>query len=278
MIKHIIPAQIILPLESVKLGRFITSVEQPQQSYHDPPSANEPSVLKTVLNDFNGDLITDRSSGIVSTLLSVISAGLSRKTRSAVHMATDCVKTYTLSNSDSWFDKAVTLPETREWVERALDRGQKVYMVVGFHTITNVKLSHQSNIGHKVEGQLQVPAVSALGAMGITVPFGDVLDPKICVQQQVVDGKRSQFSAPGEYICAIQYRQLRHNWLTRKDMDANQLSGVRHWYSVERSRDEEEGEDDIIRVDLIDMDDIERWERHTTNDTDECFLLGPLRR
>jgi hypothetical protein len=206
----------------------------------------------------------------------VISAGFSRRTRSTVHITTDCVQTYALNNSDSWFDKAITFPETQEWIERALDRGQKVYMVVGFHTITNAKLSQQSSVGHKADGQLQVPAGAVLGAMGVAVPFGDVLDSNIRVQQQVMDDKRSQFSAPGEYICAIQYRQLRHSWLSSKELDASQLSGVRHWYSVERSRDEEDGEDDIVQVDLIDLDGIESWEKHTAKDADECFLLTPF--
>jgi len=273
MVISIIPAQIIVPLESVKLGRFITSVEQPQQSYHDPPSTSEPSVLTTRQDDFTGDRISDRSSGIVSALLSVISGGFSRRTRSTVRIATDCVKTYALGNSDSWFDEATTLPETREWIERVLDRDQKVYMIVGFHTVTNAKLSHQSIVGNKADGQLQVPAASALGAMGVAVPFGDILDSRIRMQLEVIDGERSQSSALGEYVCAIQYRQLRHNWLSSKEMDARQLSKVRQWSSVERSRDEEDGEDDVVQVDLVDLDGFENWEKHATKDGDEIFLL-----
>jgi hypothetical protein len=274
MVVSIVPTQIIVPLESVKLGRLITSVEQPQQSYHDPPSTREPSILTTRQDDFTGDRVSDRSSGIVSTLLSVISGGFSRRTRSTVSIATDCVKTYALGNSDSWFDEATTLPETREWIERVLDRDQKVYLIVGFHTVTNARLHHQSIVGKKAEGQLQAPAASALGAMGAAVPFGDILDSRIHMQLEVIDGERSQSSALGEYVCAIQYRKLRHNWLSSKDMDSSQLSKVRQWSSMEVSRDEEDGEDDVVQVDLIDLDGFENWEKHVTKDGNETFLLN----
>lgn len=257
MIASIIPAQVIVPLESVKLGRFITSVEQPQQSYHDPPSTSEPSVLTTRQDDFTGDRVSDRSSGVVSALLSIISGGLSRRTRSTVSITTDCVKTYALGNSDGWFDEATTFPETREWIERVLDRNQKIYMIVGFHTVTNAKLSHQSTVGNAADGQVQVPTASALGAMGVPVMFRNILDSRIHMQMEIIEGEGSQSSALGEYVCAIQYRQLRHNWLSSKEMDAGQLSKVRQWSSMERTRDEEDGEDDIVQVELADLDGFE---------------------
>lgn len=58
--------------------------------------------------------------------------------------------------------------------------------------------------------------------------------------------------------------KIRHAWLSSKLVDKPRLSQP-WWYSVERLRDEEEGEDDLIEVELAELEDLdEGWVREAS--------------
>ncbi|KAB5572285.1 hypothetical protein GE09DRAFT_956676, partial [Coniochaeta sp. 2T2.1] len=78
-------------------------------------------------------------------------------------------------------------------------------------------------------GQITVPVGLSLAAAGAIVPFGRALDPSAAGS----DGTQSQFVAPGEHICAVQYRKICHQWLSSKHIDKARLSEVRQWPSME---------------------------------------------
>jgi len=78
--------------------------------------------------------------------------------------------------------------------------------------------------------------------------------------------------APGEQICAIVYRKLWHSWLSSKHIDKSRLSEACYWSSMDRARDEEDGEDDIVQVELSDVQDLDRdWENMTIDE--ETFYI-----
>ncbi|KAB5513049.1 hypothetical protein GE09DRAFT_1232254 [Coniochaeta sp. 2T2.1] len=137
--------------------------------------------------------------------------------------------TYVLDNSDTWFDEATLLPATRLWLDQAFDRGQDVYVVVGFHTVTNARVMQESLAGGSAGGQITVPVGLSLAAAGAIVPFGSALDPSAAVYQQGSDGTQPQFVAPGEHICAVQYRKICHQWLSSKHIDKAGLSVDPRW-------------------------------------------------
>ncbi|KAB5581200.1 hypothetical protein GE09DRAFT_988271 [Coniochaeta sp. 2T2.1] len=263
----IVLPQIFLPQNSVKLGRLTTSVEHPHQSHHDPPAASPPPMLTSLHASYTGEQHVSNTSGFGSTLTSLLSAGFSKRAKTRTRVTTEHVKTYILDDSDAWFDEATRLPVTRRWLERAFDRGQDVYMVVGFHTVTNASVTQESVAGRSAEGQITVPAGLSLAAAGVVVPLGSALDPGVAVYQQGYEGTQSQFVAPGEHICAVQYRKIRHQWLSSKHVDKARLSDVRQWSSMERARDEEDGEDDIVEVDFTDVHELDGdWDKQTVND------------
>ncbi|KAL2136725.1 hypothetical protein VTI74DRAFT_1766 [Chaetomium olivicolor] len=168
-------------------------------------------------------------------------------------IATEHVKTYTLDNSDGWFEEATRLQATRAWLERAIDRGHDIYMIVGFHTITNANIRQESVVGKSAGSQINVPASLSLAAAGVVALLGDAVDPNVAVHQQCLDGAQSQFVVHGEQVCALEYRKICHSWLSSKHIDKSRLSKVRQWPSIDRARDEEDGVDDIIEVELADV-------------------------
>ncbi|KAB5539210.1 hypothetical protein GE09DRAFT_1248163 [Coniochaeta sp. 2T2.1] len=226
--------QFFLPQNSVRLGRLTTSVDHSHQGYHDPPAASPPPMLTSLHASYTGEQHTSSTSGFGSTLTSLLSAGFSKRAKMKIRVTT----------------------------EDAFDRGQDVYMVVGFHTVTNATVTHESLAGSSVGGQITVTVGLSLAAAGVVVRLGSAVDPSATVYQQGYDRAQSQFGAPGEHICAVQYRKICHVALEQAC-----LSEVRQWPSMERARNEEDGEDDIVEVDLTDVQDLEGiWDKKTLDD------------
>ncbi len=270
MLSNVIPLRFI-PQDTIKLGRFTTSIGNPHQNYHDPSWPKPTQAVNSPLSSFMGMHETVSDSGFASSLTSLVSAVFSKRAKSKLHMVADRVLTSILDNSESWFKEATKLPTTQSWIEQQIDQGNDVYMIVGFHSVTNAHIVQESHHDTAADGQMQLPAALAFAAAGAVVPVGDTLDLSVRGHRQVLGETQSQFRVIGDQICALQYRKLRHAWLSTKRVDKTRLSKP-WWSSVERWRDEEEGEDDVIEVELVQLDDLdEGWVKEASGD--EVFFI-----
>ena len=260
-----------VPQDAVKLGRFTTSIDNPHQNYHDPPWTKPTLAVNSPLESYIGVHQRASSSGFASALRSLMSIGFSKRAKKKLHITADQVMTSALDNSDGRFKEATRLPATRSWIEQQIDQGNNIYMIVGFHTVTNARIIQESCLGAAAEGQVQLPAALPLAAAGVIVPLGNIIDPSVGGHRRVFDGAQSQFLVRGEQVCALQYRKIRHSWLSSKRVDKSRLSQP-WWFSVEKWRGEEEGEDDIIEVELTQVEDLdEGWTREVSGD--EVLLI-----
>jgi hypothetical protein len=250
--------QLLLSKASVNLGRLTTSIDQPQQNYYDPPI--EPVTLTSSLDSFSGEKLKVRNTKFDFSLTSLISSAISRGTRSTVTVKTPLVKTYLLDNSEAWFKKATDLVETRRWIEKQFDRNRAVYMIVGFHTVTDAEISQEVAKAREAEGKVSAPVGLSLNAAGFIIPLGDLLDPSIGGRKQTIAEGRVMFQAPGEQICGLQFLKLRQRWFSSA-ADQLTLSEVQHWQSLEinKGASEDEDDDDIIAVDLLEPDGLVEW-------------------
>jgi hypothetical protein len=245
---NIIVPHFFLPQSSVKLARFITNIDHPHQSFHDPLYTETPKPAVSPREAFVGLNHKSSNASFASALTSLMSAGFSKRAKAQVKITAECVKTHTLDNSDEWFNKAMEILATKTWIERQVDRGHDIYMIVGFHTITNARIVEEFVHGIGAGGQIHVPVSLSLAAFGVVAPLGEIIDPSVGGNNDCVDNTQTSFRAPGEQVCAFQYRKIRHRWLSSKSADSFRLSKSPRWSSVERGRDEEDGEDDIIEV------------------------------
>jgi len=262
----IVPQQIFLPRGAVKLGRFVTSFEHPHQNYHDPLPASQPHELVSLRESYSGERSAGNSLGFSSTLTSAVSAGFSKRASTRVRVATNHVKTYILDNSDGWFEEATQLVPTRAWIERNIDRGRDIYLIVGFHTVTDACISQESALKESAGGQINVPVSLSLAAARLVVPLGDLIDPGVTVDNLDLDRATSQYTARGEQVCALEYRKIRHRWLSSKLIEKSRLSKVCQWPSVEQSREDEAEEDDMIEVELDDVQGLDGdWDKEVVD-------------
>jgi hypothetical protein len=267
--------QFFLPLESAKLGRFIVSIEHPHQEYHDPACPDAPEGLVSVRDDYHGSSQENAGNKFALALTSLMSAGFSNRAKTNVKIAADQVKTYTLANSTRWFMEAMSLEDTRKWVERAIYQDDDVYLIVGFHTVFNARIIQESVRGRETAGEISLPVGLSLAAVGVIAPFGNIVDPKISGSHQAAEGGRVQFVAPGEQVCAFQYRKICYRWFSSRNVDNAVLSKWPRWTTYDRSRDrdEEGGRDDSIEVELVELQaDGGDWDREEAS-TGEILLL-----
>lgn len=268
----VIPPQIFLPLGAVKLGRFVTSIKHPHQNYHDPLSptiVRQDSELISTRESYTGDRTSNNSLRLGSSLSSLLSAGFSKQTKTRTQITTEHAKTYTLANSDAWFDDATQLPAARAWIERNIDRGRDIYLIVGYHTVTDARVRQAAVAQGGTTGEIVLPVGMALaGAAGVgpvAIPSAlqDVMDPSITMEKLESDGEAQRCVFRGEQVCAVEYRKVKHRWLSGRDLNRARLDERVHcWSSVEQSRGDEgeEDDEDVIEVQLGDVNVEGGWE------------------
>jgi hypothetical protein len=62
------------------------------------------------------------------------------------------------------------------WFERAIDQGDDVYFVVGFHTVIDAQIIYVSVEVNEHTGRLSLPIGLTLNAAGVISPLGDITD------------------------------------------------------------------------------------------------------
>jgi hypothetical protein len=267
MMTAILLPQIFIPVESIKLGRLVTSVDHPHQDYHDPVYSPTPVLTINIRAHYGGLGHESRTSNFSSALTSLLSAGFSKRAKSRVRVETNLVRTYTLQNSTQWFEKAVSSEESRRWFERAIDQGDDVYFVVGFHTVTDAQIIYESAEGNEHTGRLGLPVGLTLNAAGVIAPLGDLADPQVGVHRGRVEGVIEHFKAPGEQIWGFQYRKVCHRWLSSRSIDKATLAKTPRWSAGDRWRYEEEGVEDILEVETMDLVWLEgEWDEEVVDD------------
>jgi len=186
MAVNIIVPQPFLPYDSIKLGRFITNVNHPNLRHHDPPCPKPPKQVVSPRDSYIGLHQKGTGTSFRSALTSLMSAWFSKRAKTQVRLTADQITTYTLDNSDEWFEDAVGIPATRTWIERAVDREDNIYMIVGFHAITNARIIQDIVQGGDVGGQINLPVSAAFAMFGV-IPIRNIMDPSAGANRHELD-------------------------------------------------------------------------------------------
>jgi hypothetical protein len=103
------PNSLLLPLESLRLGRFVTSIDQPLESFHQPPFAISPTgIVRELSYAEHGQQGSRTKFG--ASITSLFSTAFSKRAASQVHVEPRVFKAYALDNSEAHFDEAVAFP------------------------------------------------------------------------------------------------------------------------------------------------------------------------
>ncbi|KAJ5807091.1 hypothetical protein N7474_010683 [Penicillium riverlandense] len=244
--------QFFLPPSAIKLGRFVTNIDEPHRDYLDPIPGESLSVIEKVETQYDSadSLGVRRKFG--SQLTAFLSSSVSSRTNASIHINTEQVKTYYLDNNGQWFRDTVKSEDVRKWIERTIDEGEDIYVVIGYHTVLDARIAEQSRGQKLLDGNLAVPVSSMLLASGVVVPFGDLVDPKLSGSSGRVKDLQRHFVAQGEQIIAVQYRKVRFRFLSSKSVDNATLAKEARWERHDRPRYLQSDMEDMVEVALDD--------------------------
>ncbi|KFZ22972.1 hypothetical protein V502_02551 [Pseudogymnoascus sp. VKM F-4520 (FW-2644)] len=199
--------QFFLPLSAVNLGRFVTNVDEPHRDFHDPVCDPNYDITEKVQAKYDSVHRSANHSSFASELTSFLCSSFSKRSKTSIRITANQVKTYYLNNTGQWFRDAVQSEQTRKWIERTIDEGDEIYVVVGYHTVLDARIVEQSGEQRTSGGSLTIPVSTALPSAGVAVLFGGLTDPSLAGSRGRIEDEQRCFVAQGEQIWAVQYHK-----------------------------------------------------------------------
>lgn len=219
----------LLPLNSVQLGRLVLNAKNPQQDFFDPPSGQlQPESIVKPQENFEDILTLSRSSRLRSSLTALLAISYENRDADSASLTAARATTYQLLNSGVWFENACAMPETRQWLKHAIGRSSSVYLVVGYHTLTDARATARASFRGTTSGGAHLPGSSVFGGT-ISAPLSHLLAAKVDSNRHVSYCHSRSFSAPGEQIYAIQYRKVEFKWFSSRKIDNTCLEQDNRW-------------------------------------------------
>src|SRR5579862_849072 len=139
----ILLSQFFLPLSAVSLGRFVISLENPHQDFHDPHRNSGPEITERVQTQYDSIRHSIKHQNVASQLTTFLSSSFSKRLKASIRITADQAKTYYLNDVGQWFRDAIQSKETQKWIERTIDEGEDIYVVVAYHTLFDARIMEQ---------------------------------------------------------------------------------------------------------------------------------------
>jgi len=238
--------------KQVKLGRLVTNIWTPFDSFHDPPSLFTSDLAQVdEITDHNSTLYFNRNcdDSISLKLSKLFGISLNHASNSALLIKAKSVSTATLLNHTSVFNRIFSGPtvgpsessetnETRAWIQKRFEGGEAVYMVVGIQTVTDAKVTQVQSSNLKTSFDGSIP-VTDIASHGVSAPIGwSTLDVSIAVVLGRDGGAGAEYEIQGTRVIAVQYCKIQvslRKWRTGKD-EVKLAERTWQWYLGEKMR------------------------------------------
>lgn len=203
--------QDLLAIDSVRLWRLVTDINDPGSNFHDDEillNLRDPGDV-AVKSTKNGKEIIESSLDVKlhAILVKILTAGLHGESQKLASLQARRAYTNQLLNSDQKFEEIARNPEAQKWVEKAIRRGRDAYMIVGFRSVFDATLRDQDMHGAGAEASGKASIVPNTTA---ELELGGSTDKS--------KKKRSDGVAENEQVYAIQYRKVRFQLFSSKEL------------------------------------------------------------
>jgi hypothetical protein len=247
----ILLSQFFLPLSAVSLGRFVISLDDPHQDFHDPLCNSDPEVAERVQTQYDSVRHSVKHQNVASQLTTFLSSSFSKRLKASIRITADQAKTYYLNNVGQWFRDAVQSEKTQKWIERTIDEGEDIYVVVAYHTLFDARIIERLGGQRTTSGNLAIPMPTPLSVPGTVIPFTNIADSGLGGFRDHTKDEQRQFIAAGEQIFAVQYRKVRWRWFASNKVDEVMLAKKAWWERYDRPRYLQSEPEDMIEVELL---------------------------
>lgn len=252
--------QSLLPSSSVRLGRLILNTKFPHQDFLDPFDGDDgrprpAECIRRVQTNFTSTQTLSKSSKLRTYFNDVLSISYETHNSGVASVTAPQVTTHDLTNSGTWFHDACARPETRSWLEEAIDSGSTVYLVVGLRTLQDARLTKDVSSGSVRGVKTQVPTALVAGlsdAAGIATPG-------VASEKDNDHSENTVFDAPGEQIFAVQYRKVKFQWLASRKIENIVLDNTRWkaYWDIRGGEEDSDDDEDVLEVELTEVNDLE---------------------
>ena len=229
------PSNLLLPLplpaDEVHIGSFVLNPMDPTQDCFDPQEWMpdlKPPILRVDVTDFTNTIRDAGSKEVKAVLTNYFSTTSDCGKSKTLELSSAKATTYLMKNSGSWFEQACALTQTRWWFEKIVAQGRKIYLVVGLRTVLDGRFNIDHSTSTSTGGHAQLPAdvLAGLPPMGLDIGGGGTVS-----KDQTAS---SEFSAAGERIWALQYRQIKFKWYSSKTIENAALETGTRWMTFNR--------------------------------------------
>lgn len=213
----------LLPLRSIQLGRLVLNATCPSQDFIDPPSGGHipHKIRQNVQTNYTETRRFLKGSKVRPHLTGIISFSDGQQNKCIATLRMPQATTYDLTNSASWFEDTCAQVVVRCFLDRAIDNGRDVYLVVGFRTMGGEKLVKDFAASSRGAAARKTP-IHAATSTRITSP-GTNTGPGISALGGHGSGQELVYRAPEEQVFAVLYRKVKFRFLTRKAVDTTVL-------------------------------------------------------
>ncbi|KAI5838509.1 hypothetical protein DFP73DRAFT_564288 [Morchella snyderi] len=243
----------LLPLNAIKLGRFILSIKDPHEDYADPSTPTPPETIKNLQRNFTELRTSSNAFKLRGRLTQLLSASYEHQSKHQIDLSATVAYTYALCNSSAWFKAACAQHSIRRWLQTAIEDGETVYMVTGYHTVVDARFGTGASSTSTDRQQVSMP----VDASGLPSVQGMDMTAGVDTSHRLCSGFARTFDAPGEQVYAVQYRKVVFRWFSSRNIDKGMLRENK-WrvYSGRGPRDsndsggDSEGEEDVVEASL----------------------------
>jgi hypothetical protein len=281
MRKVLVVPQLLVPRSQIDLGWLVLNKTNPTQDYHTlPVPAN--STVAVPSQELLTHLIRNKSTTLLAQLTKHLTANLGSHSDTAIKLSASQATSYFFKNSQEWYEAQRHNATTKQWLERAIERGEKVYVIIGLYTLHNVQVSGHSDKNTNIAGSSRVGLTDAVAmtsaAMATGVPHAarNVADAMIGVSGNATSKREQSWSSTGELVFAVQYRKIQFNWYFRRQVESSFLEKGNRWQVLWDTRgdnvEQDEAEEDILEAMMT--DDEELTEEMILLEDDEASILS----
>lgn len=259
----------LLPLSAVQLGRLIVNIKAPHEEYVDPPAPNPPEVTKNTQHNFTELRTSSNAFKLRGRLTQLLSASYEHESKHQIDLSAKIAYTYALCNSRAWFEAACAQQSIRRWLQGAIEDGDSVYLVTGYHTVVDARFATgRSSTGmDRQEISMPINATGLPGVQGMDMTAGMDTSHKLC------RGFARTFEAPGEQVYALQYRKIVFRWFSSRKIDKATLreNQWRVYAGRGPANNDSDGDSDILEASLggLEGDDLSDDGSDEEEDDDE---------
>jgi hypothetical protein len=218
----------LVPRDRIDLARLVTDPKQPWLNFYDPDRSivfREHAPLITVQENYES--LENSSNDQTTTVFKKL---LSRGSRNLTQVKAKKSITYQLVNQGLCFEAICSINNTRDFLCRCLEDGDKVYMIVGFSTLVDSKFQSTSSTRSDTGVSLPV-GVAMAGLTSPAVVIAGITGAVVAGASFSKDIEYSQsFEADGEYVYAVQFRKINFKRFGNR-LDSGNLSSEHKWTS-----------------------------------------------